>query len=283
MKSVSITGVSTGIGLATTKAVIGAGFHVFGSVRNAADAQTLREKFPTNFTPLVFDVTDISAIESAAKQVASAIGNETLAGLINNAGIAISGPLMHLRLDMLRKQFEVNVFGLLAVTQAFAPLLGMDLARRGKPGRIINISSVSGKLGSPFVGAYVASKHALEGMSETMRRELMLFGIDVILVGPGAIRTPIWGKADFESYSNTPYKASLDLAYQYMQELAAGGLAPERCADLLVKILTVARPRTRYALVPKPILNWLLPRLLPSRWIDAVMARRLGLKRSGRI
>ena len=230
--------------------------------------------------PLVFDVTDTAAIENAARQVAVAIGTETLAGLINNAGIAISGPLLHLPLDLMRKQCEVNLFGLLAVTQAFAPLLGMDRNRQGKPGRIINISSVSGKIGSPFVGAYVASKHALEGLSETLRRELMLFGIDVILVGPGAIRTPIWGKADLSSYSNTPYKASLERAYTYMQQLAAGGLAPERCADLLVKILTVSRPGTRYALVPKPILNWLLPRFLPSRWIDAMMARRLGLKRS---
>ena len=239
----------------------------------------MRRSFPLCFTPLVFDVTDSSAIENAAKQVAGAIGGETLAGLINNAGIAISGPLLYLPLDMVRKQFEVNLFGLLAVTQAFAPLLGTDLSRQGKPGRIINISSVSGKVGSPFVGDYVASKHALEGMSETLRRELMLFGIDVIVVGPGAIRTPIWAKADFAGYSNTPYKAALDRAYEYMQQFAAEGLAPEICADLLVKILTVARPKTRYALVPKPVRNWLLPRLLPIRWIDQVIARRLGLKR----
>ena len=279
MKSVVITGVSTGIGLAATKAMIDAGFHVFGSVRTEADAQRLRRSFPLCFTPLVFDVTDSSAIENAAKQVAGAIGGETLSALINNADIAIGGPLLYMPLDMVRKQFEVNLFGLLAVTQAFAPLLGTDLSRQGKPGRIINISSVSGKFGSPFVGAYAASKHALEGMSETLRRELMLFGIDVIVVGPGAIRTPIWGKADFAGYLNTPYKAALDRAYEYMQQFAAEGLAPEICADLLVKILTVARPKTRYALVPKPIRNWLLPRLLPTRWIDQVIARRLGLKR----
>lgn len=244
--------------------MIDAGFLVFGSVRTEADAQRLHQSFPLCFTPLVFDVTDSFAIENAAKQVAGAIG----------------GPLLYLPLDMVRKQFEVNLFGLLAVTQAFAPLLGTDLSRQGKPGRIINISSVSGKVGSPFVGAYVASKHALEGMSETLRRELMLFGIDVIVVGPGAIRTPIWAKADFAGYSNTPYKAALDRAYEYMQQFAAEGLAPEICADLLVKILTVARPKTRYALVPKPIRNWLLPRLLPIRWIDQVIARRLGLKLS---
>ena len=280
MKTVMVTGVSTGIGLATASALIEAGFHVFGSVRTEADAQSLREKFPDHFTPVVFDVTDIAAIENGARQVAAAIGNETLDGLINNAGIAISGPLLYLPLDLMRKQFEVNLFGLLAVTQAFAPLLGVDRNRQGKPGRIINISSVAGKIGSPFVGAYVASKHALEGLSETLRRELMLFGIDVILVGPGAIRTPIWGKADLSSYSNTPYKASLEIAYAYMQQLARGGLAPERCADLLVKILTISQPSTRYALVPKPIFNWLLPRFLPKRWIDAEIARRLGLKQS---
>jgi len=278
MKSVVITGVSTGIGLATLDAALRAGFEVFGSVRTAPDALRLREQFPERFVPLVFDVTDEPAIQAAATLVAQTLGDRRLDGLINNAGVAISGPLLYLPAEKLRHQFDVNLFGVMAVTRAFAPLLGVDPGRTGKPGRIINISSVSGKLSSPFVGAYVASKHALEGMSESLRRELLIFGIDVIIVGPGAIQTPIWGKAEFDPYLKTPYSESLKLAYDYMLKIAKEGLAPEQCADLLVKILLTKRPRTRYALVPRPILNWWIPKLLPARWVDRIMAMRLGLK-----
>jgi hypothetical protein len=278
MRSVVITGVSTGIGLATVESALRAGFEVFGSVRTEADAARLRAQFPQRFVPLVFDVTDEPAIQAAAQVVEDALGARRLDGLINNAGVAISGPLLHLPAEKLRHQFDVNLFGVMAVTRAFAPLLGVDPSRTGKPGRIINLSSVSGKLSSPFVGAYVASKHALEGLSGTLRRELMLFGIDVIVVGPGAIKTPIWGKAEFDPYLQTPYSESLKLAYTSMLKIAKEGLAPEQCADLLVKILLAPKPRTRYALVPNKILNWWIPRLLPSRWIDRIIAKRLGLK-----
>lgn len=278
MKSLVITGVSTGIGLATVEAALRAGFEVFGSVRTQEDAVRLRAQFPQRFVPLVFDVTDEGAIQAASRLVEHALGARRLDGLINNAGVAISGPLLFLPAEKLRHQFDVNLFGLMTVTRAFAPLLGVDPDRTGKPGRIINISSVSGKLSSPFVGAYVASKHALEGLSETLRRELMLFGIDVVVVGPGAIKTPIWGKAEFDPYLQTPYADSLKLASTSMLKIAEEGLAPEQCADLLVHILLAQEPRTRYALVPKTILNWWIPRLLPSRWIDGIMAKRLGLK-----
>ena len=277
MKSVVITGVSTGIGLATAEAALRAGFEVFGSVRTEADAAKLRAQFSQRFGPLVFDVTDEPAIEAAARLVEHALGNRRLDGLINNAGVAISGPLLFLPAEKLRHQFDVNLFGVMAVTRAFAPLLGVDPARTGKPGRIINISSIAGKFASPFVGAYVASKHALEGLSESLRRELMLFDIDVIVVGPGAIRTPIWGKAEFEAYLQTPYADSLKLAYASMLKTEKEGLDVQCCADLLVTILLAQRPKVRYALVRKSILNWWIPRLLPSRWIDRIIAKRLGL------
>ncbi len=278
MKSVVITGVSTGIGLATVEAALRAGFVVFGSVRSREDGVRLSDQFPENFIPLVFDVTDEAAILRGAELVAGALGDGRLDALINNAGVAISGPLIYLPAEKLRYQFDVNLFGVMAVTRAFAPLLGIDDARKGKPGRIINISSVAGKFASPFAGAYVASKHALEGLSDCLRRELMLFGIDVIVVGPGAIRTPIWGKAEFDAYLATPYAHSLKLAHASMLKTAREGLAVERCADLLVEILLASHPTTRYALVPKPILSWWIPRLLPVRWIDWIIAKRLGLK-----
>ena len=277
MKSLVITGVSTGIGLAITRSAIEQGIHVFGSVRTEARAAELIAEFPDRFTPLVFDVKDRAAIDRAAGVVAEALGDQRLGSLIHNAGIAVSGPLLHLSLDQVREQFEVNLFGVLAVTQAFAGLLGTDPGRKGPKGRILNISSVSGKFGFPFVGAYVASKHALEGLSESLRRELLLYGIDVIVVGPGAVKTPIWSKADLEPYASTDYGSSLRRAYAAMQENARGGLEVDECARRILGILQSPRPRTRYAIVRNSFLNWFLPRLLPVRWVDQIIARRLGL------
>ncbi len=270
-----ITGVSSGIGLAASRAAIAVGFHVFGSVRRLEDAPELGE----HFTPLLFDVRDRDAIGVAVEQVAISIGNATLAGLIHNAGIAVAGPLLHVRPEEIEKQFAVNVFGVLAVTQAFAPLLGTDRTRVGKPGKIVNVSSVSGKLSFPFVGPYVASKHALEGLSNTLRRELMLYGIDVVLVGPGAIRTPIWEKSNFEEFRETDYAASLRLAEKMMREAALQGMEAEACGELLVSILRRRRPKTRYALVRHSLLHWYLPRILPERWVDAILARQFRLMR----
>ncbi|MGB8983521.1 MAG: SDR family NAD(P)-dependent oxidoreductase, partial [Anaerolineales bacterium] len=178
MQSIIVTGVSTGIGWAITKILIERGFRVFGSVRKTQDAERLAKEFGTNFIPLLFDVTDEPAVQAAAAQVRAQLGGETLLGLVNNAGIAIPAPLMHQPTDDFRHQLEVNLVSVLIVTKAFLPLLGADRSLRGRPGRIVNISSTSGKFGFPFVGAYVASKHGLEGFSESLRRELMLYGID---------------------------------------------------------------------------------------------------------
>lgn len=279
MKSVVITGVSTGIGLAAVRAAIGAGYQVFGSVRSEEDAARVRQEFPKHFVPLLFDVTDAEGIARGAEVVRQALGKSTLAGLINNAGIAVSGPLLHVSIEELRKQFEVNVFGVMAVTQAFAGMLGADRWREGEPGKVIQISSIAGRNTSPFVGPYVASKHALEGMSGCLRRELLLHGIDVIVVRPGAIRTPIWDKSKLDVYGQTPYGDALRVAYEYMMGVAAKGLEPERCGALLVRILEARRPKAFYLLVPSLVRDWLVPRLLPERWMDYGVARVLGLKR----
>src|ERR1700686_3275899 len=184
MKSIVVTGSSTGIGWGIAKVLIGKGFRVFGSVRKAADGERLSREFGPNFMPLIFDVTDVAAVAEAADQVAAALGGETLFGLVNNAGIAVAGPLLYLKLDEFRQQIEINLTGQLIVTQAFAPLLGADRSRKGEAGRIVMISSVGGKNANPFLGPYNASKFGLEGMAEALRRELMIFGIDVIVVAP---------------------------------------------------------------------------------------------------
>jgi NAD(P)-dependent dehydrogenase (short-subunit alcohol dehydrogenase family) len=196
MKSVVVTGASTGIGWGCVKILIGAGYRVFGSVRKQADADRLQAEFGPNFTPLIFDVTDQAAVQRGAAVVEKALGGETLLGLVNNAGIAVAGPLLYIGIDELRQQLEVNLIAQLTVTQAFAPLLGADTSRKGEPGRIVMMSSIGGKNAFPFMGPYSASKFGLEGLSESLRRELMVFGIDVIMIRPGAVRTPIWDKAD---------------------------------------------------------------------------------------
>ena len=241
-RSVVVTGASTGIGWGTAKVLIANGFHVFGSVRKPQDADRLRKEFGREFSPLLMDVTDEAAVRQASAQVEADLGRARLAGLVNNAGIAVPGPLLHLPLPDYRHQLEVNLIGPLLVTQAFAQLLGADPGREGKPGRIVNISSVGGKIGVPFLGAYAASKHALEGMSETLRRELMLYGIDVIVIGPGSVATPIWDKAeadDFSRYRNTDYAEILDRFSKYFIAEGRQGFSPERIGATVLAALTL--------------------------------------------
>src|SRR5271168_2826833 len=279
--SVVITGASTGIGWGATKVLIGKGIHVFGSVRKQSDADRLQAEFGSAFTPLLMDVTDEASVRKAAAQVQSSLGNAALGGLVNNAGIVVGGPLLHLPASELRRQFEVNLIGPLLVTQAFAPLLGADRKRTGKPGRIVNISSVAGKTGFPFLGAYVASKHALEGFSESLRRELLLYGIDVIVIGPGSVVTAIWDKAeqqDNSAFAATDYAPSIDRFSKYMIENGRKeGLTPEQLGEAIYTALTAAKPRTRYAVVPRRFANWTLPRLLPARVVDRFIGKNFGL------
>ena len=282
MKSVVVTGSSTGIGWGIAKVLIAKGFRVFGSVRKAEDGERLRKEFGANFVPLYFDVTDAAAVAKGADQVAGALGGEMLFGLVNNAGIAVAGPLLYLKIDEFRHQIEVNLTGQLIVTQAFAPLLGADRSRKGEPGRIVMISSVGGKNASPFVGPYNASKFALEGLSESLRRELMLFGIDVIIVAPGSVATPIWDKAeklDLAQYDNTPYMKPLATVKDFMLGLGRKGYPPEKLGEAVYTALTVAKPKTRYQVSPQPVLDFLQV-ALPKRLVDRVVARQVGLKRT---
>jgi NAD(P)-dependent dehydrogenase (short-subunit alcohol dehydrogenase family) len=279
MQSVVITGASTGIGWATAKLLLDRGFRVFGSVRKQADADRLRGEFGANFTPLLFDVTDEAAVLSAAREVRAALNGETLAGLVNNAGIAVAGPVLELSADEFRRQMDVNVIGPIIATQAFGPLLGSDPSLKGSKGRIVMISSVAGKHGNPLAAAYSASKHAIEGLSESLRREMMLFGINVIIVAPGAVKTPIWSKAeevDIAVYKNSPFFPALQRIRKFMLQLGETGLPAEKIAEAIAEALTSAHPRVRYQLTPDPMRH-LVTFVLPKRMVDRIIARRLGL------
>ena len=281
MKSVVVTGVSTGIGWGTTKVLTEKGFRVFGSVRRKQDAIRLSEEFGENFVPLIFDVTDEPAIRSAAQWVREQLNGETMFGLVNNAGIAVPAPLIHQSTEDFRSQLEVNLVSVLIVTKAFVPLLGSDRSLTGQPGRIVNISSVGGKRGSPFLGAYVASKHGLEGFSESLRRELMLYGIDVIIIGPGAVATPIWDKGeqvDTTLYADTEYFEAGRRIQKYMVENGRKGYPPEKIGRVVWHVLTTAKPRLRYAVVPGGILMRTIQSLIPRRILDHIIARNLGFK-----
>jgi short-subunit dehydrogenase len=279
MRSVVVTGSSTGIGWGISKVLIKKGIRVFGSVRKQADADRLQAEFGTNFVPVLFDVTDSRAVVEGAKKVTAMLDGWPLLGLVNNAGIAVAGPLLYIDVDEFRHQLEVNVTGQLIVTQAFAPLLTSYTERHTAPGRIVMISSVGGKNASPFVGPYNASKFALEGFSESLRRELLLLGIDVIVVAPGAVATPIWDKAeqvDVSRYANTPYASGLNAVREYMLTSGRKGLKPEKLGQAVWNALTTRKPKTRYIVTPDPFQNYLLNHL-PKRMVDRMIGGRLGL------
>jgi NAD(P)-dependent dehydrogenase (short-subunit alcohol dehydrogenase family) len=278
-KSVVVTGVSTGIGWGAVKVLVGKGFHVFGSVRKQADADRLKTEFGAAFSPLLFDVTDEAAVRAGARQVDAALEGATLAGLVNNAGIAVAGPLLYLPVDEWRQQLEVNLTGVVVATQAFAPLLGAGGAPVKDPGRIVNISSVGGRNANPFMAPYCTSKFGLEGLSESLRRELLPFGVDVVVVAPGAVATPIWDKADqtdVARYANTVYAPALERLRQYMLSIGKSGLPPEKIGEAIHTALTAPSPKVRYVVSPSPM-QVLMTEILPKRTLDRITGKRLGL------
>ena len=279
-KDVVVTGVSTGIGLGTTKVLIAKGYRVFGSVRKQADADRLQKEFGDRYAALLMDITDTDAIRHASEKVGAMIGSKRLAGLVNNAAIVVSGPLLHLRPSEYRRQLETNMIGPLMVTQAFAPLLGTDNKRTGPMGRIVNISSSVAKIALPLLGAYTASKWGLEGMSEALRRELMLFGIDLVIIEPGTVNTAMYDKGqqeDLSQFKATPYWEPVKNFQKYIVSEGRRGLAPERLGKAVHVALTAAKPKARYTVVPQRFKNWTLPRLLPTRMLDAAIAKQMGL------
>lgn len=280
MKSIVITGVSTGIGYDAAKTLLQRGYRVFGSVRKQEDAVRLQTELGENFAPLLFDVTDAGGVNTAVSQVQSIIGDNGLHGLVNNAGISVTGPLMHVPIDELRWQFEVNLFGLLDVTQKFLPLLGAVKDAPHLPGRIVNISSVSGKISYPFMGPYTASKHALEAISDSLRRELVLYGIDVILIEPGTTQTPIIGKTavQTDNYQDTDFGDVLAKFGKRAIDRQDSALPVSKVTNAIVAALEKPNPKARYAVPRKWLMGWIVPRLIPDRLFDKIVANQLGFK-----
>jgi NAD(P)-dependent dehydrogenase (short-subunit alcohol dehydrogenase family) len=278
-RTVVITGVSTGIGHATAQSLIARGYRVFGSVRKAADGERVREQLGAAFTPLLFDVTDSAALPAAVATVQAAIGEHGLAALINNAGVAPAGPLMHAQLEEVRQAFEINVHGMLAVTQAFLPLLGAHAGASHPPGRIVNLSSISGGVTFPLVGLYAMTKHAVEALSDGLRRELSIYGIHVSAIEPGAIKTPIWDKGPQEQrlqhYASTDYATAMAAMPAFVAKELAHAKPVGVVTDAIVHALESPRPKPRYPLVGL----WHARNFLPTRLLDRLMIGQAGLKR----
>jgi NAD(P)-dependent dehydrogenase (short-subunit alcohol dehydrogenase family) len=221
------------------------------------------------------DVTDADSIEAASAQVGEAVGERGLAGLVNNAGVAVPGPLEFIPIDELRRQIEVNLIGQVAVTQALMPQL------RAARGRIVNIGSVGGRVALPLLGPYAASKHAMEGLTDSLRRELRPWGIEVSIVRPGPIATEIWerGNATADELlarmpeAATPYGPAIEAARASAAERARGAIPPAAVAEMVAHALTADRPRTRYLVGPRARLMVALATVLPDRWFDALIER----------
>ncbi|NND08861.1 MAG: SDR family oxidoreductase [Saprospiraceae bacterium] len=278
--NVVITGASSGIGYAATNKFIEEGFRVFASVRKQDDVVMLKQRFGEHCHPLQFDVTDHKAIYRSASQVEEILGHDGIDLLINNAGVAVNGPTEFIDIEEYRYQFEVNFFGLIETTKAFLPLLGADVERQFVPGKIFNISSVAGQLVYPFMGPYSASKHALEGFSHALRRELMVYGIDVIIIAPGSIKTPIWDKVEDtrEAVRNSVYTDVIDRFRNGLINEANQGLEVSDFAKELFEIFQKRSPRARYAILNNKFTKWTIPRyFLSHRRLDLLIKRMLRM------
>lgn len=258
------------------------GWTVFAGVRSTGDADALRKDAIGDLRPLILDVTKPDQVTAAIGAISLALGERRLTGLLNNAGIAKMGPLALQPQADFEAHFSVNVFGMLRVTQAAIPLLGADPAREGSPGRIVTITSVGGQIAAPFLGAYTATKHANEAMTDTLRRELAIYGIDAIAIGPGSVRTPIWDKAEKANesgpYSASDWGRSLEIFEETMLKGGKTGLPPQKIAEVVEEALTTASPKARYAPVPQKLTNFTIPTRLPKRWLDKIFISRFGLK-----
>ncbi|WP_375497285.1 SDR family oxidoreductase [uncultured Nostoc sp.] len=282
--AIVITGASTGVGRAAALMLDKKGYRVFASVRKEKDAESLKSDSSENLTPIFMDITKAEEIKSAADIVSKSIPDEGLVGLVNNAGLLVDGPLEFISLDDLRWQFEVNVFGQIAVTQEFLPLI------RKVKGRIINIGSIGGVISGPYISALCASKFALEAFTDALRIELHPWGIEVILIEPGSIASAAPDKVE-ESFRKNFANMSPDAKAMYgdtyklfVEDLIQSnreGMPPEQVADAIIKALEVRKPKTRYFLSKGQLglmLELVLKKFTPDRSYDAMIIKSLNLK-----
>jgi short-subunit dehydrogenase len=282
MKIIFITGVSTGIGYDAIKTLISEGYHIIGSVRKSEDATRLKSEFSSKATILTFDVTDHEAMQREINTIRPLLESNGLHALINNAGLAVPGPLEHLKTYELAYQIDVNVIAVHKITNLLLPYLGTD--KRYQPGKIINISSVSGLFNSPFNGAYCISKHALESMNDVYRRELSLFGIQVIAIEPGPIQTEIWSKnkGQLDRFLDSAYGEILSHADKMIEGAEKSAFPVSAISDTIYKILTTSNPKTRYLIHRKPTLFKMLAYYLPDKMVDKLIAKTLAKKENYR-
>ncbi|MEH2083330.1 MAG: SDR family oxidoreductase [Nostoc sp.] len=279
-RTVVVTGASTGIGQACALLLDQLGFFVFAGVRQDIDAQTLKQKGSQRLIPIFLDVIDAESIAAAIEKVTNAVGGAGILGLVNNAGIAVPGPLELLPIADFQHQMQVNVTGQLAVTQAFLGLL------RQSQGRIVNIGSIAGRSPTPFLGAYNASKFALEALTDVMRMELRPWGISVSIVEPGSIATPIWNKSlnqsevaqqDLPETAHNLYGQAMTIVRKKMQNIASRGISADIVAQVVVHALTAKQPKTRYLVGQDAKIGALLKHILPDKLHDKIILYSMGL------
>jgi NAD(P)-dependent dehydrogenase (short-subunit alcohol dehydrogenase family) len=280
--AVVVTGASTGIGRASALLLDERGYEVFAGVRKESDAESLRAEGSERLTPITIDVTEEDSIRAAREQVEAAVGERGLAGLVNNAGVGSGGPIEYLPVEEFRKAIEVNLIGQVAVTQAFLPLI-----RKGQ-GTIAFIASIGGRIASPFMSPYNASKFGIEAVGDSLRREVSPWEIDVVVVEPGSIATEIWRKGSekaAELQSGIPpegvelYGTQIERFGDALQETAARGIPPREVAEVVHKAIRSGRPRPRYLVGTDAKIGAKVHAVLPKRVFDRLVRRQMKLPR----
>lgn len=280
-KTILITGCSSGLGFGAARAFAERGYRVIATVRSEDDAARMQAAGSGNILPVNCDVTRQDQVAELPGFVRKLTGDGVLDGLINNAGIMLApGPVEFQKMENVRAQFDVNVFGMMAVTMALLPLLGTAGPPQRHAGRIINMSSIEGKLASPYISIYAATKSAIEGFSHSLRRELRLFGIKVIIVGPGGVKSEMWRKnpLDIAPLVGTAYEESFRRLMKITEKMENDAATPEEVGGFLVRVFEAPRPRARYAYSRKPLVDGTWPSIFPDLWYDEVLGMLLGLK-----
>jgi len=283
LKQILITGASTGIGYCLARNLLEQGHQVFAGVRKVASLERLKEDFPDRLTVLKLDVTIEEDIQSAFNEINKKFDKDKEFVLVNNAGIAVAGPIEALPLDEWRKLYDVNLFAAVRMTQIFLPLV------RQTKGRVVNVGSISGQISSPFLAPYCSSKFALRSFSDSLRRELLPLGVKVVLIEPGPVRTEIWSKSISHSEEQSrkmsdemkaTYGARIDSLRSSVKETVKEAIPVEIVARSMVKAIVGDHPRLNYLLGRRIRLHAALGKYLPARLVDRMMMSGLGVERN---